>query len=91
VVDGTLSCIGQRLDIKPGFNSPLKVCTICVQFLGLVLQQCLLCLCFSFLFSPGPTFCTGFFGGCQLDLLKIISECHFNLFIKKMNSHFGLS
>jgi hypothetical protein len=62
---------------------PLKVCTICVLFLGLVLQQCFLCLCFSFVFILRAIFCIGFFIGCQLDLLLKTNGCHFNLNFQK--------
>jgi hypothetical protein len=88
VVGGTLSCVGQSLTSNWSSTSPQSVFVF--SFLGLKFcNNVTFCRCSSFLFSKGATFWTGFFGGCQLDFKKI-NGYHFNLFLKKLNSHFGL-
>jgi hypothetical protein len=60
-----------KSDTKLGFNSPSKC--VCVLFLGFKFcNNVTSCLCFSFPFNKGATFWTRFFGGCQLDLKKLI-------------------
>ncbi len=82
--------IGQSLILEWGSTPLWNICvSLQVWNFELACINVTFCLCFSFFFNNGATFSTGFLGGMPIRL-EFFCGCHVNLFLKNMNSHFGL-